>query len=215
MPSQSLAATATVVAAVIAAGVSFLHLTLTKEQKISDFRQAWIDALREDLATFFSVSRAMARATDEARIPEDQKANYKFGFSEDQVREYRITVAQTYYKIKLRLNAGEAEHIRLLTLMDQAIEAQIATAQGKSDGSKTLPALEAAVDYSRPVLKSEWDRVKRGEPSFRIARNWVPPILLVLAITFWILSSTQLFDPRPNPPLNSDPAASGLVPSPK
>ncbi|NWJ41071.1 MAG: hypothetical protein HXX12_08895 [Geothrix sp.] len=187
MANQSIAATATVIAALFAAGVSFLHLTLTKEQKISDFRQAWIDALREDLATFFSVSRAMARATEEQRLPEAQKAGMKFAFSEDQVREYRLTVAQTYYRIKLRLNSGEAEHIQLLSLMDQAIAAQIAAAKGESDGRNTLPAIESAVAYSRPLLKSEWDRVKRGEPNFRVARNWIPPILVILAIAFCLI----------------------------
>ena len=38
-----------VVAALIAAIVSLLGLIISKEQKTSEFRQAWIDALRSDL----------------------------------------------------------------------------------------------------------------------------------------------------------------------
>ena len=38
--------------------------TLTKEQKTSEFRQAWIDALREDLARFLGAARAFARAVE-------------------------------------------------------------------------------------------------------------------------------------------------------
>jgi len=210
MATQSIAAIATVIAALIAAGVSFLHLTLAKEQKISEFRQTWIDGLREDLATFFSVARAMARATEEVRLPEEIKAAAKFTFTEDQIREYRLTIAQTYYKIKLRLNADELEHIQLLNLMDKAIAEQIETAQGKSDGSKTLPAVEAAVEYSRSVLKAEWVRVKRGEPNFRHARNWIPPIIIVLALTFWVLTFIVHPESRPNP-FNSDPTGTGSL----
>lgn len=36
-------------AAMIAAFVSFLGLIIGKEQKTSEFRQAWIDALRSEL----------------------------------------------------------------------------------------------------------------------------------------------------------------------
>ena len=40
-----------VVAALIAGTVSLLGLIISKEQKTSEFRQAWIDALRNDLIT--------------------------------------------------------------------------------------------------------------------------------------------------------------------
>jgi hypothetical protein len=35
---------------IIAAMVSLVGLTVSKEQKVSELRQAWIDALRDDLA---------------------------------------------------------------------------------------------------------------------------------------------------------------------
>jgi len=47
-------AIATVVAAVIAGLISVVALTLTKEQKTSEFRQAWIDGLRSDLADYLA-----------------------------------------------------------------------------------------------------------------------------------------------------------------
>lgn len=60
LPAQALAAVATVVASLIAAAVAFVNLTLTKELTTSEFRQAWIDALREDLAKFLGAARAFA-----------------------------------------------------------------------------------------------------------------------------------------------------------
>ena len=58
----------TIVAAAIAAAASLVAVTLSKEQKVSEFRQAWIDALRQDLASFFSSARAFARAMDARRV---------------------------------------------------------------------------------------------------------------------------------------------------
>ncbi|HKE96605.1 MAG TPA: hypothetical protein VKB34_20010, partial [Povalibacter sp.] len=62
LPAQSIVAIATVVASLIAGVFSFVNLTLNKEQKTSEFRQAWIDALRADLSAFFAAARAFARA---------------------------------------------------------------------------------------------------------------------------------------------------------
>jgi hypothetical protein len=44
--------TATVLAALIAASITFLISVFTKEAKVSEFRQAWIESLRNDLAKF-------------------------------------------------------------------------------------------------------------------------------------------------------------------
>jgi hypothetical protein len=49
-------AIATTVAAIIAGTIAFLSTILAKEQKTSEFRQNWIDALREDIADFVGES---------------------------------------------------------------------------------------------------------------------------------------------------------------
>ena len=49
---------------------------------------------------------------------------------------------------------------------------------------KTIEAVDLAADYARPVLKAEWKRVKSGELPFRIARNWVAPIVVILSLGF-------------------------------
>lgn len=40
------------IVALIAVFVSFIGLIISKEQKISEFRQAWINTLRDDIAKF-------------------------------------------------------------------------------------------------------------------------------------------------------------------
>lgn len=185
LPAQSIVAIATVIAALIAGALSFVNLTLTKEQKTSEFRQAWIDGLREDLASFFAAARAFARTTGLTQVlGAEYKEKAVLPISESKISELRHQAAETFYRIKLRLNPDEPEHVELLRLLDRAIAEQNKMLTEGSSNESTLAAIERASDYARPVLKTEWRRVKRGELAFRIARNWVAPIIVVLSLAF-------------------------------
>jgi hypothetical protein len=67
--------------------------------------------------------------------------------------------------------------------------------------SKAIEAIELASTHSQRILKSEWERVKRGEKSFQLARNWVMPLIMTLSLVF---ITTLLFSsPEPvKPPLS-------------
>ena len=185
LPAQSIAAIATLVAALIAGAMSFVNLTLTKEQKTSEFRQAWIDGLREDLAAFFAGARAFARAAETLHLfGPDYKEKVALLITDQKISDIRYQAAETHYRIKLRLNADEAEHQELLRLLDRAIAEQNSMLAEKTDSIETMKAIEFAAEYARPILKKEWERVKKGELPFRIARNWVAPIIVVLSIAF-------------------------------
>ena len=89
--------------------VAGLNAILTKEQKTSEFRQMWIDALRNDLADFVGETEVfMAYAI------------YKKGRGEsgteffDAHNEALRKAAAAYHRIRLRLNPEE--HQQLLTL---------------------------------------------------------------------------------------------------
>ena len=181
-----LAPIATVVAALITALISFVNLTLSKEQKTSEFRQAWIDGLREELATFFSSARALCRTMQEARSPNCNDEDVKnFRFSNDQIGKMRLDGADALYRVKLRLNKNEAEHQELLRLLVAAtnIQNQINIEKGH-DYTEALDAIERAAGYSQDILKNEWERVKKGEKSFQIAKNRVMPAIMVISIIF-------------------------------
>ena len=187
LPAQSIAAIATLVAALIASALSFVNLTLTKEQKTSEFRQAWIDGLRQDLSSFFAGTRAFARATETLHFfGADYKEKAALLMSDEKISNIRYQTAETHYRIKLRLNPDEVEHKELLRLMTRAIAEQNIMLTEKTDVKKTLIAIELAAEYARPVLKKEWRRVKKGELPFRIARDWPAPIIAVLSLAFVI-----------------------------
>jgi len=188
LPAGSIAAIATVIAALIAAAIAFVNLTLTKEQKTSEFRQAWIDALREDLATFFATVRAFARAAQETKL---QDANSKdaapLAISRQKISDLRYQVAETRYRIQLRLNPKEAEHIELLRLMRVAVEQQQRVLDEQGETDETLKAVEVAAEYAPQILKIEWERVKKGELAFRVARNWIAPLIFIASVAFVLL----------------------------
>lgn len=181
-----LAPIATVVATLITALISFVNLTLSKEQKTSEFRQAWIDGLREELATFFSSARALCRTMQEARSPNCNDEDVKnFRFSNDQIGKMRLDGADALYRVKLRLNKNEAEHQELLRLLVAAtnIQNRINIEKG-NDYTEALDAIETASDYSQDILKKEWERVKEGEKSFQIAKNRVMPAIMIVSVIF-------------------------------
>ncbi len=188
LPAHAVAAIATVIAALIAAAISFVNLTLNKEQKTSEFRQAWIDGLREDLSSFFACARAFARATEEHKAfgPSNENTTY-LAMTAEKISEIRYQVAETRCRIQLRLNLSEPEHKELFRLMQGATESQQKMLRGQGDTAATLKAIEAAAEYAPQILKSEWERVKRGEFAFRAVRNWIAPTIFVLSLLFIFL----------------------------
>jgi len=179
-----LAPIATVVAALITALISFVNLTLSKEQKTSEFRQAWIDGLRSDLASFFSSSRALCRVMQEARSPNGSDEDVEcFKFNNDQVSKMRFEGADSLYRIKLRLNKNEKKHNKLSKLLNTTIKIQnkINIAKG-TDYTEALMAIDRASTYSQGILKSEWERVKDGEKSFQVAKNRVMPAIMIISL---------------------------------
>lgn len=183
LPAQAIAAVGTLVAAIIAGAISFVNLTLTKELKTSEFRQAWIDGLREELAKFFGAARAFARAVETFHMfgPE-YKEKAALLISDEKIGDLRYQVAEMLSKIKLRLNPDEAEHKELLRLLLKAISKQNEMLASGCDCRETLEAIELANEYARPVLKKEWNRVKKGELPFRIARNWLAPTIFFASV---------------------------------
>lgn len=96
MTSELSPAFASMAAAIIAAFVGSLSIIISKEQKVSEFRQTWINALRDDLA------EAISATTNLTSILEDDKPD-----EGSRLREWgRLTAALA--RVELRLNRTEA-----------------------------------------------------------------------------------------------------------
>jgi hypothetical protein len=165
-------AIATIIAAVIAGSIAFLSTILTKEQKTSEFRQAWIDAIRADVSEFLgSIKTFGAMLWKTAQISGDAVAIAKLASSDNEIQK----LAAAYYRIRLRLNPNKDEE--LLSMLQSAyalFSDEFSTGEGAAKISKTAIFFPVEVDRrvqdvlakAHETMKAEWERVKEGEPPF-------------------------------------------------
>jgi hypothetical protein len=165
LPKEAIGA---IVAAIIAGIIALLGLIISKEQKVSEFRQQWIDALREDVAAVIRYGHSMLRSSRE------WKENSPEG--ESHYREDFAGVTGAAARIRLRLNPKEKESIALLNAIVKHKRA-IESVKGL-DFDAVSAAANDVVDAAQGVLKQEWRRVRSGELVYRMAR-WVA--LLIIA----------------------------------
>ncbi len=155
-------------AAAIAGLVSLLGLVIGKEQKVSEFRQAWIDELRKCVVSYLVSINAICdalrlaragRAIDDAAL----LANYKL-------------LNEASHGITLRVNASETPAKALLASMSKFEELSKSNSDLTPENIRTLE--RDFVDSSQKLLKFEWKRVKRGESNFVWTKRIVYAIIL-------------------------------------
>jgi hypothetical protein len=177
------AATALLVAAV-AGAFSLTGLLITKEQKVSEFRQAWIDALRSDIALYVAtVSILLAHietldSLDKVKLLEETRDDY-------------LKLNESAMRIKLRLNSEETESepvLRSMSAIERLMNSDFSQIRATSEVVReSLNTLEKKAPH---LLKTEWNRVKRGEPMYRFAK-WFAAVVLMAAggCAIWLLLS--------------------------
>jgi hypothetical protein len=165
-----MAASATLFAAGIAATVSLVVTVLSKEQKTSEFRQQWIDALRADIAEWLAETALLYRLTvhltGKGQEADDRAVEQRFA-NLVKVRMLRI-------RIELRLNPNEH------TEMFDVIKALCVTPP-KADKAVLNERIAAVAAASQKILKAEWSRVKKGELAF-VVTKFIAVGLLVAAL---------------------------------
>lgn len=163
-------------AALIAAVVAFVSLVITKENKTSEFRQAWIEAVRSDVSRIIAYANSRAIHSQPDIMLKDNDAN-----------SIEIThgLHEASANLFLRLNPNEELTGELLQCLHD-LDAIISSSR-EVDRTELGVKTTRVASVARTILKREWSRVKRGEPTFQIVK-WaslttfiVLPILLLLA----------------------------------
>lgn len=133
---------------------------ISRSVMISNHRQAWINALRDDLASFFTAvdvihfqMAMLAQGGDASKLVEQQKV--------------RNDVLLFHRKILMRLNMNEPLHQQL----EKVLEALLIV----RDHTVNQNELAAAVTLARTVLKREWEVTKYGpftDPMVALKTRW-------------------------------------------
>ncbi|MCC3845785.1 hypothetical protein IB288_22785 [Vibrio parahaemolyticus] len=187
IPVNVLVPVGVIIAALIAGAFSFLSLVLTKEQQISQLRQNWIDALRDDISKYI----AALVATEEIYWV----MNQKHGDAVDvlarsmETKEEHQELAIAYSSIMMRLNPDDkSEHQK--ALRKSLVKSKTLANDGKWDESAAM--VDNIREFAQLTLKEEWERVKVGEPSFvnskRVAVIGVVTALLVAGLVIYNIS---------------------------
>ena len=171
-------ATGAVIAATITSLISFLGLLISKDQKVSEFRQDWINNLRAEISELIGQIYNLM----DCRHGESQTNNAEEFWKHS--KDHYIIATKCLTSIRLRLNPEEKSHAKFLALLKE-FETEFET--GK------MPALERLIEIenkflpeAQRVIKTEWKKVKRGELLFLLTK--------FMFLTFLLLGiSTLLF----------------------
>lgn len=141
----------TFIIAVLAGVVSIVGLVITKENKISEFRQLWINDLRNSLVKL-SKNMFILQCMHAENAPRAGITNQSINVKE--------SISEVYLRInKLNPNKEELKLIDVIEELDYFIGAY---------GNKDYNDLDKKLIHaSASVLKSEWTRVKNGEKKYR------------------------------------------------
>jgi hypothetical protein len=165
-------AVSAITAAIIAGVIALLSLIISKEQKVSEFRQQWVDALREDIAAVIAHSHTI-QGIARSRPESDQESYWKTVHPDFSA----LIVASA--RVRLRLNRSEAKHNALLRAVN---ELQSVSKTGEIPEPEVLNNFtNKLVVAAQIVLKTEWNRVRRGELVYQVT-SAVTLILIVILI---------------------------------
>lgn len=132
------------IAAIIVAAIGWASI---KSVVISNHRQAWINALRDDLAEFFT-------SVDEFHFAHSKLLQRGAETDLTEQRDLRNKVLLTYRRTLMRLNIREPLHQRLEGALQPLLDVS-----GKTINQTDLAT---AVLAAREVLKYEWEVTKWG-----------------------------------------------------
>ena len=180
-----------IIAAAITAILSLLGLIISKEQKVSEFRQQWIDSLRNEVSALLGCTESVIQHARAIKKDVSSKSTTSVNNAElfEKIKDDVKEAERLYHQIQLRINPKEHENIlSVLEEMRQAFQ---------SDGlppDDELHLLEQKlIKITQSILKEEWTKVKDGEPVFRAAKL-VATVLIVVTIIFSVYSATLNFN---------------------
>jgi hypothetical protein len=143
------------VALVVATTTPFVSFAIAKRQiratVVSTNRQAWINALRDDLAEMLELAIAHFYLRDGTLSGEE---GFKYGY------EQRTRLRRLENRIRLRLNADESPNQELLSLLRQV--RRLSVAKNPDAEQAFEQAMELAIVKAQEILRAEWLRVKTG-----------------------------------------------------
>lgn len=163
-------------AALIGALITVVGLIISKENKTSEFRQDWINKLRDEIRNFLVSFNAIADAS--AR---------RYGTAQEKLEVLSpmySSLNASLFAISLRLNPKEEESIEFINAANELVSL---TRQPNAISAEAIRPLESRLQIAaKALLKKEWKRVKRGEPFFLLLKwGGMATVFATLVMLIW------------------------------
>lgn len=168
-----------IIAAMIAGFIAFIGMLITKESKVSEFRQAWINEFREEISLLVEAYKEWAYTTKNYQThlsisliylveSESSKSHReKSKWYEQVLLESKSEIERYKGRIKLRLNSDLNRRSDEENELDDLLEKII-----KTTDLKLVEALSDKIYLnSSLILSTEWKVVKKGESSYVKAKE--------------------------------------------
>ena len=190
IPGHIYVAIGAVAAAIVTATISFIGMIISKENKISEFRQEWISEFREEIAEFISdakvVSDFLITVEKISQMPNRSVNQELKSSAQKSQKSMNLLIA----KIALRTNPNENLEINnkleeTSKYLERSMNNDIIF---EKDDIEII--LKSLLKASQLELKKNWEIVKDGERNHTITKNLVAIFVLVLVFLIGRLSHT-------------------------
>jgi hypothetical protein len=178
IPHEMIPAIGAVIAALIGGAVAYLGLIISKESKVSEFRQQWIDSLREDVSAVISHVEGIRGTSISTLLGQPGSGESLW----NTVRDDMTGIKKKSATIRLRLNPNEKRknEKEANTLILDALKSYKDIFDGPIAGFLEIEGInEQLIAATHTVLKENWDRVRRGERVYKIARRFAFVVIIL------------------------------------
>jgi len=183
-----------IIVPIIVAFIGFLIAVTTaiiaKEHKVSEFRQAWIDALRQEISDLSSISYKLIAERSNFFVQKERLEieNIESGLV-SAMRSVELIGEINSLSTKIRLRLNKLEHIKLIEEINKLRDETVQLKPETRNGIKILFNIET---IAHEVLKTEWEKVKKGENQF-IKFKYISKLLAsTFLISMWVLFSIAM-----------------------
>lgn len=160
LPPTIFIAVGTIVAALISALIALFSLVMSKEIKVSELRQEWINDLRKELSKLISLVNKLGMVW---YLTENKNEETRKKILRENIKDIQ-EIDELTHCLRMRLNPNEHQVLVKYILELEKFASNVYLFENKRE-------LEDLYDNytieSNKVLKSEWARVKNGEVSYR------------------------------------------------
>lgn len=193
----------TVIVAIVSIFFALIGVMITRENKVSEFRQKGIDELREEINLFVAHSTiVLIISSDMAYVlfekVSDEKPETKEVYRREknkELNEHYLTTTKTATSIRLRVN-----DTKLLSQLDKLQNSftslvtyiyQQDTTILRQEMQKVALELNEFIAMSKIFLESEWKKVEEGEKVFSSTTKWIK-YLLGFAVVIVVFSELPI-----------------------